>query len=560
MIDFLNNMGLGSLIEDDDTVERMIKHTVTVGKPIKGYNGYTYFNHHLGNVQLIATVKEYEDRGEFLDFNVHTSGNSVWEARVIGMDVNIGDDCFRRIAVTNPDGKGLAVVNIVNSEVLPSYAEDEIIRLQMIAYPVEIDYYADEEAYAESEMCKTANGRKLCLADGTFFPSGLFSCSDIEDKDERQEMCGYMLIKGTVKHLYVGKINLGEETLDGFVKCIIDTEFGELEIVHTIDMVKKDMLEYLKIGSAVSALCFLSGDPAIDEYENGYLCNAHNNLAVLRTAFETGNPEYLNDVLSEEVEYYSEESEKHLFGKDEIIKWVHYVQDTRSKPCTARYATITETEKDGEKTEYEIGTECLALSYEKIGQYENLAFADFDIEEKIKRIFITKGFGYRFESDVISEPDPELELERKDTIDSMLARANFLMLKDEIEREELDYLIEAKKQEFKTRIYDMCQALETDPDNIISDKETAKAIISYFFAMNVINKNQLWKFNKEECFADSLPTAVPEDKLELYFRAHKDGGFLYNDIDPPEAFKLLRKNNDIIEVLCALQAIAQKYE
>lgn len=562
MLDFLKNMGMEVFIESDETIEGLIRYTLENGEVIHGYNDYIYVNHHLGNVQLIATAKVHYDQAEFVDFNVHASGNAIWEVRIHEMNVDFGVEAFRRIVVTSPKKEegGLAVVNVVNSEVLPSYEKDEIIRLQMLAFPIEINYFKNEDAYANSDGCKNKNGKIFALADGMLFPAGLFSQSEVKDEEEKQDLYSYMQVRGTVKRIFMGRINLGEETYHPFVKCIIDTQLGELEIIHTIDMVDKEMQQYMKEGATVSSLCVLSGDAAIDDYDHGYICDAENNLKVLHSAFGKGNADYLRNILSDDAEYYSETSKKHFIGKDEIIEWFHYVQNERNNPCMPRYATITESNKNAKDTKYDVGTRCLALAYNNENEYENLVFIDSDDESKVKRILVSKGFGYIFNVDVPPENDLEFSAEPMELIDAMLARANLLMLKEDLKREELDQIIKDNRELFESHIVDMSEKLNLNADEIIYENNAFKRIFGYFFAMSVVHKETRWEFDKDECFSDSLPKSIPVDKAEQYVRAREDGENLHRDVDLPEIFADRKREYNAFEVMLALQAIAQKYE
>lgn len=562
MLDFLKNMGMEVFLESDDATDGLIRYTLENGKVIHGYNDYIYVNHHLGNVQLIATAKAHDDQAEFVDFNVHASGNAIWEVKIHEMNVDFGVEAFRRIVVTSPKKEegGLAVVNVVNSEVLPSYEKDEIIRLQMLAFPVEINYFKNEDDYANIDGCKNKNGKIFALADGMLFPAGLFSQSEVEDEEERQDLYSYMQVRGTVKRIFMGRITLGEETNHPFVKCIIDTQLGELEIIHTIDMVDKEMQQYMEEGATVSLLCILSGDAAIDDYDHGYICDAENNLKVLRSAFGKGNADYLCNILSDDAEYYSETSEKHFIGKDEIIDWFHYVQNERNNPCMPRCATITQTNKNDEDAKYDVGTRCLALAYKNENEYENLVFIDFDDKSKVKRILVSKGFGYRFNVDIPPENDSEFSAEPMELIDAMLARANLLMLKDELEREELYQIIKNNRELFESHIVDMSEKLNSNADEIINENDEVKRIFGYFFAMSVVHKGTQWEFDKDECFRNSLPKSIPVDKVEQYVRARKDGENLHRDVDPPEIFADRKREYNAFDVMLVLQAIAQKYE
>ena len=62
------------------------------------------------------------------------------------------------------------------------------------------------------------------------------------------------LIRGTVKTIYWGTTKFGEQKYDLYIRCIIETQFGDLELIHTIEQVAEEQRMYIKPGCVVSGV------------------------------------------------------------------------------------------------------------------------------------------------------------------------------------------------------------------------------------------------------------------------------------------------------------------
>ena len=52
------------------------------------------------------------------------------------------------------DGSGMLPIHIINADVLPSFLEDDVVSMQMCAFPLDINYYADEDDYADHQFTR----------------------------------------------------------------------------------------------------------------------------------------------------------------------------------------------------------------------------------------------------------------------------------------------------------------------------------------------------------------------------------------------------------------------
>jgi len=238
MADYLEKLGMDFFRESEESVRSLIGYVISEGKAIVGYYGYPYINCHFKDAQMIARTKRDDEakRIEFLGMDTHSAGNCVWEVQIGAMDIDRKDKDVleRRCAVRRrEDHGGIAVVNIVNADVLPSFEEGENLTLQMVAFPEFIEYFKDEDEYVKS-CPEESNGRKFLLSDGTMMPTGLFRnrSPESEDFEKDERFDDLMLVRGTVKGLRNGRLAFGDEEQNAYIRCFIDTEFGELEILH----------------------------------------------------------------------------------------------------------------------------------------------------------------------------------------------------------------------------------------------------------------------------------------------------------------------------------------
>lgn len=170
MANFFDNLGLGLINESEENFRRLALGAARDGKVIKTYSGNPYINAHYGDVDIIVRLEHNEDQNKYdiVGVDTQTAGRCVWDLRVVS-DVTppeAGITEKRILAARAEDNSGMLVVNVVNSDVLPSYMEDDIVKLQVVAFATDIDYYENEEAY-EAAQPDWHNGRKMMPAEGS---------------------------------------------------------------------------------------------------------------------------------------------------------------------------------------------------------------------------------------------------------------------------------------------------------------------------------------------------------------------------------------------------------
>lgn len=398
---FIEHLGLESLVETEENVRGFVCHIMQEGKAIVGYYGQPYFNHHLGSAQIIVrAIRNDEEKAfNFCGIDTHSSGHCVWKAQISGMDISKKDTDIleRRCVIFRADEHGgMAVLNVVNADVLPSYDEGTVIQFQVIAFPFFIEYYKNEEEYTAAQP-NGKDGHKWLLGDGTLMPVGLMTNRNPKsDKFEtNEELDDLTLIRGTVKGLCWGTVELFDEKADTYVRCIIDTEYGELEIVHTLEDVDESQHDNIRVGATVYGSFILSGDPAIYDYEDGCVFDEDNDLAILRSTFAGNDPERLRYALSENATYIAGYNKETVHGRDAIINRIKYVQ-SKNPNYFAYNATLSAVDEDGEPLPYAVGRRCLVLAENEETNYTTIAFIELDEEGRISQIETSTNCRYHF--------------------------------------------------------------------------------------------------------------------------------------------------------------------
>ena len=399
---YFENFGIGDIMADETAFTNCLALVAKEGIPITGYYGLPYLNHHFGELQMILRIGQGKSGAslEVKGTDTHARGSAIWNCRLEDIDVNQKnrDKLSRRVVVTKQDGSGgMAVVTLVNADVLPSFMEGNSIKMQMIGFPELIQYYADEDAYAEAQP-SLRNGMKFTLQDGGVFPTGFMRNRDSEESERESDehLDDIMNIRGTVKKCRFGSFTVGNISYKTFVFCEIDTEFGPLEIIHTIGQVEEEQRQNMKEGAVVNFYGLLSGDVAIHEYENGIIRDTEHDLAALRYVFCGNDPARIRSILCDDCVYHSGSSGRDYVGPDAIIERLQYVQKNHVGNTFAHPATIVSIDEGNEDLPYPVGTRCLILAYGEETNYRSIAFIEVDSDGNIVKITTAPEPRYHF--------------------------------------------------------------------------------------------------------------------------------------------------------------------
>lgn len=440
-MNYIENFGLEMLMETEEDTMNLCRAVCSEGRIINGYYNRPYINCEFGKPQFIVRTRPNgeEKSLSISGLDTHMSGSTIWKIGITHSykpNKDIDPLCRQVLAYNSEDGRGGVVINLVNADILPSFLEGDEITAQMIGFPIQINYYSDEDAYADSQD-EMLNGRKMLLADGAMMPVGLF----MDKKNKSREDECLTMIRGTVKSALVGIVKFGEQELENYIVVTINTQFGDLQIAHTADQVDESELELIKVDSVVNGIFALSGDVAIYEYEKGVIRDFDHNLALLRYTLQEGEAERLASVLSDDAEYVSEWDETIYHGKDEIIDRFNYVMENNTeRPFFAHYATITSIDGGEEDLPYAVDDKCIVIAMETKDNLESICFMECDEEDRISKIVVTRNSRYHFKLDERKEYPDLYDFEPpEDFYEGIVVRSHFHgFLDNELAREEVE--------------------------------------------------------------------------------------------------------------------------
>ena len=396
------NYGL-EFLKEDDMVLGLAAYTAKNGKPVKGYYGTPYFFQPMGNMEFWISTERNETGGlSVADIHSHCCGRCIWDLVHSGIDITPRDGSKREriILFHRADGEsGFIPVNLINADVLPSFFKGDKFRAQVIAIPLIINYYADEDEYEDAQP-EDENGEKWMDANGALLPMRFLYNHNPERYDSSKDYLSdsHVQFNATVTGLYYGTFEFADTRDNTFIRCLADTSFGELEFVHSYEQVPKEQRKNIKVGSVISGVCVISGDAAIEKYKNGIIKDFNHDLRLLRYSFDKGDTERLRSVLAETAVYETDTSGKSFIGPDEIINKIQYVKentDNTENQYFSHYAVITENGGEG----YPIGTKCIVLASGSETNYESVAFITVDENGMIIHIKISTDKKYHFKID-----------------------------------------------------------------------------------------------------------------------------------------------------------------
>ena len=409
MSNFGENFGFDAYTDTEEHARSFFGYIINTGKSIPNYYGYPYIFKSLGKAEYFVRVKPTEEqRYEVSGFDSHCAGNCIWNMLHSGIDLSSEESpkLSRVLLLSKEDGTSLVPIELITADVYPSFLKGDRYKIQVIGLPISISYYSDEEAYNDA-LPKDDEGQTWGVANGSLFPAA-FMYNHFPEHYEKgfdPESDKIVSFMATVKKLSWGYVNITGEGYRAFLRCFIDTQFGELELEHTLDQVDPEQLDNIKVGAIVSGECVLSGDLAIDEYENGIIKDHEHDLRLLRYTFVRGEEERLRTILAENAVYSSESTGKQFVGRENIVDQICKIrkarQDSKTE-LTTRMATITEAP---EGVEYPVGTRCFVLSYDEEDEYEAIAFIELDDSGMIEKVKISTDSRYHFKVDDENSPD-----------------------------------------------------------------------------------------------------------------------------------------------------------
>lgn len=264
MANLWENFGLAFLYEDEDSLMGILSYTAQEGKGILGYRDAPYIYHSFGDTELFLRTQKNEEGGLTVEgCDVHCGGPCIWNVLHSGFDITMQKErahvhtaLFRR-----EDGSGFVPIEIITADVLPSFLAGDRLTVQVIGLPLEVHYHADEDAYDRAQPTDE-DGRAWRPAAGALFPASFLHNHAPERYEQGKEYVSdrFVLFRATAKKLSWGCFDCNGEKQRTFVRCFVDTDFGELEFDHAVDQVAEAERENIRVGAVISGVAVLSGD------------------------------------------------------------------------------------------------------------------------------------------------------------------------------------------------------------------------------------------------------------------------------------------------------------
>lgn len=400
----LKAIDLEEVFDDDEFLLAWVGKSIEEGRSFGGYSGNIYSHKKYGNAEIYSclVVNEEDKKLELEKFDIQISGACVWKVRYsdIPLKNDISYNMTRLSAVKNSEGDGFTIMHLINADVLPSFLEDDEIEAQVVAYALDVHYYEDEGAFAatvpecERVKCENLNGYKILPAMGSVLPNGFLHGNIVKmdngtgEHDESDDEL--VTITGIVKAACVKAIKFDEEVLSKFIVIRLETQFGELDLVHSRAMITDEEALYIKEGAIVQAVAILSGDVAIKEYENGFVKNQKNDLAALRYALIKGNASRLKLIMAEDISYESVNADSVIKGKENVIAHLNYVHNETKTKYFSYLATL-KNENPGER--------CIILAEDEKYNFTSIVRIVVNEEGLISKIIITNNPNIKFKID-----------------------------------------------------------------------------------------------------------------------------------------------------------------
>ena len=405
-----------SLVRDGKAVRSLQETVLRTGKQVPGYSGM-YFNKFYTNLQVVAAGTPGADGGrpEILSSHIHCQSVTVWTCRVvkeITPEGSSGMDMRLLVEPVSSEGNYLTVLDVVNADVLPSYAPGEIIQVQVIAKALAVRTYYNETDYCLSEGQKVDipfsvdGGRKQNVwvpRSGDPVPAGynssyvfrfrkmLWGQYDAEDD-------ALVAVRGEILRRVYFRLDLtpdgGEDETVRIHTAVIGTGFGELTILFGRRQLPNSDMRRAKQGMIISADCTIQGDAMIYDYENGFVNDRANNLAAVRYAFSSGRIKRLLPVLSDGCRLCVD-GEEQAAGKEAVTDYLaEQYRCLKGTEWETLYGLVSDP-GDGAECDAAIpaGTACIVLR-EKKGAKESPVqhvFPEFDGEERISAFRVSCG-------------------------------------------------------------------------------------------------------------------------------------------------------------------------
>lgn len=409
----LNCYGIRDFIKSKEEYMRFLTYMIPKAKRCPAYSG-EYLNYYMKSVQFCMPAQKEDGVNYNINYaDTHNTDTKIWTCKIKkAVKSNRDDPMSKCVFVSNLNDKGHAIVELINSDVLPCYDEGEVIQFQVVAKAVSAKYYESEDQYVDAESVNIQSEKhesehdRIVQEIDSVLPVGYLNWEEAEEKGvSAEEYLSTVMVArvvGKAKAFAVKDVVFEGKLMNQYVSCLIDTPFGELPIVHTFEEVPKEYHENLKVGSIVSAMCFMSGDVLIYDHKDGLILDEENNLKLFKSAFNgRGRWNRLYPVLAEDCHYVSDGSGIALKGREEIIRFLSERETVMNSPeltYHSCYGILTYPTCITSDLGHKSGEKIILLRQGETEKYDAVVFLHTREDGKVDDIHICKDNRYRFDA------------------------------------------------------------------------------------------------------------------------------------------------------------------
>ena len=388
---------------DQDPIETQIKENPIIQKAID-------HGHFLGTYSIMSTCV-YEENSfryfcnmydkKLLSFQFHLITDSIWRNCNLVRYLPTGDPFYNNFVVVkrNPKERS-AVVNIIDSAVLPSTESYAQADLQVVGYPQRIRFFANEATSTDEEMALIVS---FDSGDGRFnhnqeAPLGCpisYGLTYQETESSAHKKALENLFKRVPNFddnaLFAKVIRIEKPRFKKESNCVIvylDTIFGSLGIFVNIDDLEEESKRNLKVGSYYYGCLQIRASASIGDRANGISMDPSDTLLAFKTYLKSGMPDSIYNIgqfMLDDVRYCSTTLPEPIEGYEDTANYLmRVISSRRPRRLWVREATVTKADPSCPYP-HKVGESCLAVRFNP-SQIDQLIFLSFNEHNFISQI------------------------------------------------------------------------------------------------------------------------------------------------------------------------------
>ena len=319
------------------------------------------------------------------DLVIHHTNSISWDVEVDQSLAN-EDEFFIKPFVSN--ARGMALVKVINADIEPYIEVGDRLIVQPNCFAYDMRVFKGDERFKFGEnnfqfIREDTNG-PIYLSDNNILMAAIFY------NDEKYKKLNF--VRGDVICIESYTSTLFGQKRE-YKRLYVDTNFGPTPIIFNEKDIKYMNGDKIHVGDRIEALCSINVDKMLYyERVKDTLRDKTTYFDVVKKAFELKNMSYLENILSEDCEYHSDEHD--YLGKKTVLEKLQYITNEGygDKEIKLRYASIIE----NPIKHFPLGEEVLSLCHEEDGSVEAEINIHVNKNKLIDKIYLTNSPKIRF--------------------------------------------------------------------------------------------------------------------------------------------------------------------